>query len=163
MRGDGQKFIGIFDGVIIGLFVGHGHENFRHRTTVIGMGRGAGCDLARKVARSNGVGRRTAQSLAIVLAFDAAFGQRQAAGAHGAIFTAGPLDSDVAGFHFRSPIENGLHSQFLGPPDHLLGGDINGRANRIGNFRGFLRFYRFFIRCFCHTRFLLIILNKIKF
>jgi hypothetical protein len=41
-----------------------------------------------------------------VFAFDAALGQGQAAGAHGAVFTADALDADGAGFHLGGPVEH---------------------------------------------------------
>jgi predicted protein tyrosine phosphatase len=48
---------------------------------MIGMRGAAGGHHTGKVTGGNGVGRSTTQALALVLAVDAAFGQRQAAGA----------------------------------------------------------------------------------
>ena len=67
-------------------------KHFRHAAAVVGMGGGPAGDHADKVTGGNGVGRGTAKAFAVIFAFDAAFGQRQAAGAHGAVFTADALE-----------------------------------------------------------------------
>jgi hypothetical protein len=66
---------------------------------MVGVRRRAAGDHADEVTGRDGVGRGAAKALAGVFAFDAAFGQGQAAGAHGAVFTAGALDTDIALLH----------------------------------------------------------------
>jgi hypothetical protein len=86
------------------------------------VGRRAAGDHADEVTGRNGVGRGAAKALAGVFAFDAALGQGQAAGAHGAVFTADALDADGAGFHLDGTVEDRFNFQFVGQVDHFLGG-----------------------------------------
>jgi hypothetical protein len=79
-----------------------------------------------KVSGRNGVGGGAAQAFAGVLALDAAFGQRQAAGSHAAVFTAGALAADVTGFHGDGPVEHRIDAQLLRPFEHFLGRGIDG-------------------------------------
>jgi hypothetical protein len=68
-----------------------------------------------KVTGRDGVGGGAAKAFAGVFAFDAALGQGQAAGAHGAVFTADALDADGAGFHLGGTVEDRFDAQLLGP------------------------------------------------
>jgi len=108
------------------------------------MGRGPGGHHAGEIPCGDGVGGGTAQSLALVFAFDAAFGQRQPAGTHGAVLAAGPLHADVAGLHGHRAVEDRIDAQLLRPLDHLLGGDINRSADRIGDLFGLGGLFLFF-------------------
>jgi hypothetical protein len=92
-------------------FAGDTQENFGHTAAMVRMGRRAAGDHADKVAGRDGVGGRTAQPFAGILTFDAAFGQRQAAGPHAAIFTAGTLRADIALLHVFRPIEHRIDAQ----------------------------------------------------
>ena len=107
----------------------------------------AGCHHAGKVSSSNGIGGGTAQTFAGVFPLDAALGQGQAAGAHGAVFTADTLNADGAGFHLFGAVKNSVNTQLLGALDHLLSGGINGRANRVRQLGGFVRRFGFGFVC----------------
>jgi hypothetical protein len=60
-----------------------------------------------------------------VFAFNAALGQGQSAGAHGAVLTADALDTDVTGLHLGGTVKHRVNAQFLGPGDHLLGSGLS--------------------------------------
>ena len=93
---------------------------------MVGVRRGAAGDHADEVTGRNGVGRGAAQALAGVFAFDAALGQGQAAGTHGAVFTADALHADGAGFHLDSTVKDRIDTQLLGTGDHFLGANVDG-------------------------------------
>jgi hypothetical protein len=121
-----QQLVGVLDFVGIGLFAGGGQEDLGHTAAMVGVrGRAAG-DHADEVTGRDGVGRGAAKALAGVFAFDAALGQGQAAGAHGAVFTADALDADGAGFHLGGTVEDRIDAQLLGPGDHFLGSNVDG-------------------------------------
>jgi hypothetical protein len=98
-RSDSQQLVGIFDFVSIGLFASRAQEYLGHAAAVVGVGGCAAGDHADEVAGRDGVGRGAAKALAGVFTLDAALGQGQAAGAHGAVFTTDALETDRAGFH----------------------------------------------------------------
>jgi hypothetical protein len=83
-------------------------------------GRAAG-DHADEVTGRNGVGRGAAQALAGVFAFDAALGQGQAAGAHGAVFTADALIPMAQGFIWTARSKTVSMPSFWARADHFLG------------------------------------------
>ena len=69
---------------------------------MIGVGSRTAGNHADKVAGGNGVGGGAAQAFACIFTFNPALGKRQAAGPHGAVFTADALDADVTGFHLTA-------------------------------------------------------------
>jgi hypothetical protein len=116
----------------------------------------SGSDHAGKIAGRNRVGGCTAQTFALVFAFDPALGKRQATGAHRTVLATRSLNPDVTGFHGNRPIKDGVNSQFLGAPDHLLTGGIHRGCDGISDFFSLLCFdFLFIIGYFCHTNFLL--------
>jgi hypothetical protein len=121
---------------------------------MIGVGGCAASDHTNEITRRNGVGCGAAQALAGVFALDAAFGQRQAAGAHGAVLTANTLDADGAGFHLLGTVEDRVYAQLLGSHYHLLGGRIDGRGN------GIRQFWCFGFGFVCHYKVLLAVVEK---
>jgi hypothetical protein len=100
-----SKFVHIFDLVGIGFFSAADMKHFGHASAVIRMGAAPPAIIRIKLRAAMVLAVAPHRPFRVVLALDSGFRKREAARPHGAVFTAGALYADIAGFHVFSPVK----------------------------------------------------------